>query len=76
MKDIIKEVINEYIVEEGMIKEFKNPKFSETLNVCADMLQRLHDDAVKNGMSKREITVKKIGEIADELRKLGHMTSV
>ena len=71
---IVKEAINKYISEEcKMLKEFKNPKDAETVRVCGDMLQNLHDSLVENGVSKREVTVVTMSKIIGELRHLEEM---
>ena len=71
---IVKEAINKYISEEcKMLKEFKNPKDAETVRVCGDMLQNLHDSLVENGVSKREVTVVTMNKIIGELRHLEEM---
>lgn len=73
LDNIITEVINGYIESKSkrnMLKEYKNPEDSETIRVCADQLEALYNNIIKNGMSKREITVKTLGEIIKELRAL------
>lgn len=76
MRDIINEVINEYIGSKCMLKEYKNPNDSETVRVCADQLQGLYDNILKNGVSRHEITLEKLSEIIRELRKLQQMMSM
>lgn len=73
LDNIITEVINGYVESKSkrnMLKEYKNPEDSETIRVCADQLEALYNNIIKNGMSKREITVKTLGEIIKELRVL------
>ena len=73
LDNIITEVINGYVESKSkrnMLKEYKNPEDSETIRVCADQLEALYNNIIKNGMSKREITVKTLGEIIKELRAL------
>lgn len=73
LDNIITEVINSYVESKSkrnMLKEYKNPEDSETIRVCADQLEALYNNIIKNGMSKREITVKTLGEIIKELRAL------
>ena len=68
--DIINEVINNYLNQKMMLKEYKNPKDSETLRVCTDMLQNLYENAINNGTSRHEYVMEKLGNIILELRKL------
>ena len=72
-KDIISEVINNYINSKCMLKEFKNPKDAETVRVCADMLQQMYDRIISQGSSKHEITVEIMQKIIGELRHLEEM---
>lgn len=73
LDNIITEVINGYVESKSkcnMLKEYKNPEDSETIRVCADQLEALYNNIIKNGISKREITVKTLGEIIKQLRAL------
>ena len=76
MKDIINEVINEYIVSKEMLKEYKNPNDSETVRVCADQLESLYNQILGGGVSRHEVTIEKLGGIIKELRKLQQMMSM
>lgn len=76
MDNIINEVINQYLDKELMLKEYKNPKDSETLRVCTDMLQSVYESAISNGTSRREIVMEKLGNIIMELRKLEKIMSI
>lgn len=76
MRDIINEVINEYIGSKCMLKEYKNPNDSETVRVCADQLQNLYNNILSNGVSRHEITLEKLGDAIKELRKLQQMMSM
>lgn len=73
---IVCEVINDFLKEREMIKEHKNPKDSETVRVCADMLENLHNEIVKRGASKNEYNVKHLLTIVEELRKLQEVFKV
>jgi hypothetical protein len=70
MKDIISEVINDYVYNKKILKEYKNPEDSKTLMVCANMLQDMYDRIIENGTSKKEYTIEKLGRIIKEIRKL------
>lgn len=70
MKDIISEVIHNYISSKKMLKEYKNPEDSKTLMICANMLQDMYDRIIENGTSKKEYTIEKLGRIIKEIRKL------
>jgi hypothetical protein len=72
-RDIISEVINNYINSKCMLKEYKNPNDAETVRVCADNLQQLYDRIIAQGSSKREITVEVMSKIIGELRHLEEM---
>ena len=76
MKDIINEVINEYIGSKEMLKEYKNPNDSETVRVCADQLEGLYNQILGDGVSRHEVTIEKLGSIVKELRKLQQMMSM
>jgi len=72
-KNIINEVINNYLKSKCMIKEYKNPNDADTVRACGDMLQQLYNNIIGNGMSKREITVEIMAKIIGELRHLEEM---
>ena len=67
LNKIVTESINSYLESKSkcnMLKEYKNPEDSETIR------EALYNNIIKSGMSKREITVKTLGEIIKELRAL------
>jgi hypothetical protein len=70
MKDIISEVINDYVYNKKILKEYKNPEDSKTLIVCGNILQDMYDRIIENGGSKNEYAIEKLGEIISEIRKL------
>lgn len=70
MKDIITEVINEYLESKCMINEYKNPKDAETIRVCGDQLEALYKRIIEGGVSKNEYLVERLGKAVLELRKL------
>ena len=70
MKDIISEVINNYISNKKMLKEYKNPEDSKTLMVCGNILQDMYDRIIEGGTSRNEYTIEKLGRIIKEIRKL------
>lgn len=76
MKDIISEVINNYIKNKCMLMEYKNPEDSKTLRVCGNMLQDMYDRIIESGVSKNEYTLEKLHMIIDEIRKLGKQFSI
>ena len=70
MKDIISEVIHNYISGRKMLNEYKNPEDSKTLMVCGNILQDMYDKIIENGGSRNEYTIEKLGKIIKEIRKL------
>jgi hypothetical protein len=70
---IVSEEINRFISEKCMLKEYKNPADAETVKVCGDTLQQLHDNIIAQGSSRHEITVVRMQEIIDEIRRLEKM---
>jgi hypothetical protein len=72
-KDIISEVINNYINSKCMLREYRNPNDAETVRVCGDNLQQLYDRIIAQGSSKREITVEFMHKIIGDLRHLEEM---
>ena len=72
-KDIISEVINNYIENKCMLREYKNPNDADTVRSCGDMLQQLYNNLLQNGCSKREITIEMMARIIGEIRHLEQM---
>ena len=72
-KDIISEVINNYIESKCMLREYKNPNDADTVRSCGDMLQQLYNNLLQNGCSKREITIEMMAKIIGEIRHLEQM---
>ena len=72
-KDIISEVINNYINSKCMLREYKNPNDAETVRVCGDTLQQMYDRIIQQGSSKREITMEYLQRIIGEIRHLEEM---
>lgn len=72
-KDIISEVINNYINSKCMLREYKNPNDAETVRVCGDMLEQLYNRVIGDGCSKREITVELMYKIIGDIRRLEQM---
>jgi hypothetical protein len=72
-KDIISEVINNYINSKCMLREYKNPNDAETVRVCGDTLQQMYDRILQQGSSKREITMEYLQRIIGEIRHLEEM---
>ena len=70
MKDIISEVIHNYISGRKMLNEYKNPEDSKTLMVCGNILQDMYDRIIEGGASRNEYTIEKLGRIINEIRKL------
>ena len=73
VRKIVKEEISKLLSEKRMLSEYKNPRDLETVRACGDMLQNLHDNIVKNGVSKREITIVMMSKIIGEIRHLEQM---
>jgi hypothetical protein len=72
-RDIISEVINNYIESKCMLREYKNPNDADTVRSCGDMLQQLYNNLLQNGCSKREITIEMMAKIIGEIRHLEEM---
>ncbi len=72
-KDIISEVINNYIESKCMLREYKNPNDADTVRSCGDMLQQLYNNLLQNGCSKRENTIEMMARIIGEIRHLEQM---
>lgn len=72
-RDIISEVINNYIESKCMLREYKNPNDADTVRSCGDMLQQLYNNLLQNGCSKREITIEMMARIIGEIRHLEQM---
>ena len=75
-EDIVTNVINNYLKENCMLKEYKNPKDAETLRVCGDMLKTMYENIIANGTSAHEITTEKLSNIIHEIEKLEKMMSL
>lgn len=75
-ENIVTNVINNYIKENCMLKEYKNPKDAETLRVCVDMLQAMYKNIIANGTSTHEITMEKLSNIIHEIEKLEKMMRI
>lgn len=76
MKDIISEVIHNYINNKNMLMEYKNPEDSKTLMVCGNMLQDMYDKILQNGVSKNEFTIERLRAVINEIRKLEKLFSM
>ena len=72
-KDVISEVINNYINSKCMLKEYKNPTDAETVRTCGDTLQQMYDRIISQGSSRHEITVERIRDIVVQIRQLEKM---
>ena len=72
-RDVISEVINNYIESKCMLREYKNPNDADTVRSCGDMLQQLYNNLLQNGCSKREITIEMMARIIGEIRHLEQM---
>lgn len=70
VNQIVSEVLEKYIGDKCMLKEYKNPKDSETIRVCTDTLEQLYKDIIYRGTSKHECNVVQLGEIINKLRKI------
>ena len=75
INSVIKEEITKYISEKCMIREYKNPKDSQTVRVCGDMLEQLYSRIIQNGCSRREITMEMMYKIISDLRRLEQIMS-
>ena len=75
INSVIKEEITKYISEKRMIREYKNPKDSQTVRACGDMLEQLYSRIIQNGCSRHEITMEMMYKIISDLRRLEQIMS-
>ena len=76
MKDILTEVINNYINRNCVIKEYKNSNDSEIVRVCTDQLENLYNKILSDGLSRHEVTIEKLRNVIKELRKVQQMMAM
>lgn len=67
---IVSEAINDCLRGKGIINEYKNPKDSNTIRVCADQLEALYENIIANGASRNEYTLQRLFKVIRELRKI------
>lgn len=70
LNKIISEEITKYLSDKCMLKEYKNPNDAETVRVCGDTLEQLYQRILREGCSKREITMEMLANIISEIRRL------
>jgi len=70
---IINEEINKFLKSKCMLKEYRNPKDSETVRVIGDNLETLYNNIIEGGVSKHEIVVETMKNIIGQLRRLEQM---
>lgn len=71
MKDIITEVINNYLNSECMINEhFYWGDDLQIMRKCNESLKGVYERLINNGLSKNVYTVQQLGEIISKLEKL------
>lgn len=71
MKDVIAEVINNYLNSKCMVNEhFYWGDDLQTMRKCSEALRGVYDRLLNNGLSKNVFTVQQLGDIIDKLEKL------
>lgn len=73
---IINEEINKFLKSKCMLKEYRNPKDSETVRVIGDNLETLYNNIIESGVSKHEIVVETMKNIIGQLRRLEQMMNM
>lgn len=71
MKDVIAEVINNYLNSKCMVNEhFYWGDDLQTMRKCKEVLRGVYDRLLNNGLSKNVFTVQQLGDIINKLEKL------
>ena len=72
MKDIITEVINDYLNSKCMIKEnfYWGESDARAMRNCKQTLSNVYDRMLKNGLTKNVYVVQQLGDIIHRLDKL------
>ena len=72
MKDIITEVINDYLKSKCMINEnfYWGEGDLKAMRNCKKTLSEVYDRMIKNGLTKNVFVVKQLGDIINRLDKL------
>lgn len=71
MKDVIAEVINNYLNSKCMVNEhFYWGDDLQTMRKCSEALKGVYNRLLNNGLSKNVFTVQQLGDIIDKLEKL------
>ena len=71
MKDIVTEVINNYLNSKCMVNEhFYWGDDLQTMRKCKEALRGVYDRLLNNGLSKNVFTVQQLGDIISKLEKL------
>lgn len=71
MKDVISEVINNYLNSKCMVNEhFYWGDDLHTMKKCNDSLKGVYSRLINNGLSKNVYIVQQLGDIINKLEKL------
>lgn len=72
MKDIINEVINDYLISKCMINEnfYWGEGDLRAIRNCKQTLSNVYDRMLKNGLTKNVYVVQQLGDIIHRLDKL------
>ena len=70
IRKVVEEVVGSIISEKLGLMGDGIPNAVETIDGCVRQLEDLRDGMVKSGLSKHEITVERITNVAGELRKI------
>ena len=71
MKDIITEVINNYLNSKCMINEhFYWGDDLQKMRNCSETLKGVYERLLKNGLSKNVFVVQQLGDVINKLEKL------
>lgn len=72
MKDIITEVINDYLKSKCMINEnfYWGESDLRAMRNCKKTLSEVYDRMLKNGLTKNVFVVQQLGDIINKLDKL------
>lgn len=71
MKDIVAEVINNYLNSKCMVNEnFYWGDDLQTMRKCSEALKGVYERLLNNGLSKNVFTVQQLGDIISKLEKL------
>lgn len=72
MRDLISEVINDYIDGKRIMNEYKywGQDDIDLMRSCKDTLSSVYDRMLKNGFTKNVFVVQQLGDVINRLDKL------